>query len=81
MRVRGTREEKTVARTAREALRDEARQCGRRGRRGRHEQHGVCDKSHFNDPAKRTRDLERARREEHIYIYIYIYIIKLMSII
>jgi hypothetical protein len=35
---------------------------------GKHEQHGVCEERHFNDPAKRTRDLERARREEHIYI-------------
>jgi hypothetical protein len=35
---------------------------------GGHEQHDVCEERHFNDPAKRTRDLERARREEHIYI-------------
>jgi hypothetical protein len=37
---------------------------------GRHEQHGVCEERHFNDLAKRTRDLEQARREEHIYVYI-----------
>jgi hypothetical protein len=36
----------------------------------RHEQHDVCEERHFNDPAKRTRDLQWARREEHIYIYI-----------
>jgi hypothetical protein len=28
----------------------------------------VCEERHFNDPAKRTRDLEQARREEEIYI-------------
>jgi hypothetical protein len=26
--------------------------------KGRHEQHGVCEERHFNNPAKRTRDLE-----------------------
>jgi hypothetical protein len=31
MTARGTSEGKMVARTTREALRDEARQCGRRG--------------------------------------------------
>jgi hypothetical protein len=36
---------------------------------GRHEQHDVCEERHFNDLAKRTQDLEWARREEHIYIY------------
>jgi hypothetical protein len=40
---------------------------------GKHEQHDVCEEKHFNYPAKRTRDLERARREEHLYIYICIY--------
>jgi hypothetical protein len=29
---------------------------------GKHEQHDVCEERHFNDPAKRTRDLERACR-------------------
>jgi hypothetical protein len=37
---------------------------------GRHEQHDVCEERDFNDLAKRTLDLERARREEHIYVYI-----------
>jgi hypothetical protein len=36
---------------------------------GRHEQHDICEERHFNDPAKRTRDLEQARREENIYTY------------
>jgi hypothetical protein len=37
---------------------------------GKHEQHDVCEEIHFNYPAKRTRDLEQARREEEIYVYI-----------
>jgi hypothetical protein len=43
---------------------------------GKHEQHDVCEEIHFNDPAKRTRDLEQARREEEIYVYLYICIIE-----
>jgi hypothetical protein len=38
---------------------------------GRHEQHNVCEKRRSNDPAKRTWDLEQARREKNIYIYLY----------
>jgi hypothetical protein len=30
---------------------------------GRHEQHDVCKKRHFNDPAKRTRDLDQVPQE------------------
>jgi hypothetical protein len=37
---------------------------------GRHEQHDVCEERHFNNPAKRTRDLEQTRRDENIYTYI-----------
>jgi hypothetical protein len=37
---------------------------------GRHKQHDVCEERHFNDPVKRTRDLEQTRREENIYTYI-----------
>jgi hypothetical protein len=40
---------------------------------GKHEQHNVCEEIHSNDPVKRTRDLELARREEEIYVYLYIY--------
>ena len=39
---------------------------------GKHEQHDVCEKIHFNYSAKKTRDLEQARREEEIYVYLYI---------
>jgi hypothetical protein len=35
----------------------------------KHAQHDVCEGRHFNDPAKKTRDLERAWREES-FIYI-----------
>jgi hypothetical protein len=38
----------------------------------KHEQHNVCEEIHSNDPVKRTRDLELARREEEIYVYLYI---------
>ena len=37
---------------------------------GRHEQHDVCEEKHFNNPAKRAWDLERARREKEGHIYI-----------
>jgi hypothetical protein len=38
---------------------------------GKHEQHDVCEEIHFNYPAKRTRDLEQARREEEIYVIVF----------
>jgi hypothetical protein len=37
---------------------------------GRHEQHDICEKRRSNDPAKRTRDLERARQEKEGHIHI-----------
>jgi hypothetical protein len=39
---------------------------------GKHEQHNVGEEIYSNDPVKRTRDLELARREEEIYVYLYI---------
>jgi hypothetical protein len=50
------------------ALRPSER-CGCEHDERKHEQHGVCEERHFNDPAKRTRDLERVPREES-FIYI-----------
>jgi hypothetical protein len=58
-----------VAKFVAESLHDRAR-GGCEHDEGRHKQHGVCEERYFNDPAKRTQDLEQARREENIYTYI-----------
>jgi hypothetical protein len=59
MTARGTSEGKTVAHTAREALRDEARQCGRWGRCGRPEQHDIREEKSGLMISQKGRDPKR----------------------